>query len=81
VYTRRRDDTLRVAHGDVVAVRGGYHHFVTACGFDAYYLNVLAGNRLSTAAGRSAHRCEWPAPDARLPLVAPPAAVAHEREV
>jgi 5-deoxy-glucuronate isomerase len=46
VYTQRRDDTLRVTHGDVVAVRDGFHPFVTAYGYDAYYLNVLAGGRV-----------------------------------
>jgi 5-deoxy-glucuronate isomerase len=30
VYNHRRDDTLRVTHGDVVAVRDGFHPFVTA---------------------------------------------------
>ena len=50
VYTERRDETLRVTHGDVVAVRDGYHPFVTAHGYDAYYLNVLAGERRSMAA-------------------------------
>jgi 5-deoxy-glucuronate isomerase len=73
VYTDRRDDTLRVTHGDVVAVRDGYHPFVTAYGYDAYYLNVLAGTRRSMAATddpRYAHfRGQWPAPDPRLPLV------------
>ena len=78
VYNGRRDDTLRVAHGDVVAVRDGYHPFVTAYGFDAYYLNVLAGDRRSMAASDDPRyaqlRREWPAPDPRLPLVPPPAA-------
>ena len=73
VYTRRRDETLRVTHGDVVAVRDGYHPFVTAYGYDAYYLNVLAGERRSMAASddpQYAHfRREWPPPDPRLPLV------------
>jgi 5-deoxy-glucuronate isomerase len=73
VYTERRDDTVRVSHGDVVAVRDGYHPFVTAYGYDAYYLNVLAGNRRSMAASddpRYAHvRHSWPSPDPRLPLV------------
>jgi 5-deoxy-glucuronate isomerase len=76
VYSRRRDDTLRVTHGDVVAVRDGYHPFVTAHGYDAYYLNVLAGERRSMAASddpRYAHfRREWPPPDPRLPLVPRP---------
>ncbi len=76
VYNQRRDDTLRVTHGDVVAVRDGYHPFVTAYGYDAYYLNVLAGERRSMAASddpQYAHfRREWPPPDPRLPLVPRP---------
>ncbi len=76
VYTRRRDDTVRVTHGDVVAVRDGFHPFVTAHGYDAYYLNVLAGERRSMAASddpRYAHfRQQWPPPDPRLPLVPRP---------
>jgi 5-deoxy-glucuronate isomerase len=76
VYSRRHDDTLHVTHGDVVAVRDGYHPFVTAHGYDAYYLNVLAGERRSMAASddpRYAHfRREWPPPDPRLPLVPKP---------
>jgi len=77
LYTRRRDETLRVTHGDVVAVREGYHPFVTAYGYDAYYLNVLAGHRRSMAASDDpAHaqfRRNWPPPDPRLPMVVPPA--------
>ena len=76
VYNQRRDDTLRVVHGDVVAVRDGFHPFVTAYGYDAYYLNVLAGERRSMAATddpRYAHfRHQWPPPDPRLPLVPRP---------
>jgi len=76
VYSRRRDETVRVTHGDVVAVRDGFHPFVTAYGYDAYYLNVLAGERRSMAASddpRYAHfRREWPPPDPRLPLVPRP---------
>jgi 5-deoxy-glucuronate isomerase len=76
VYTSRRDDTLRVTHGDLVAVRDGYHPFVTAHGYDAYYLNVLAGERRSMASSDDplyAHvRREWPPPDPRLPLVPRP---------
>ena len=76
VYTRRRDETVRVTHGDVVAVRDGYHPFVTAYGYDAYYLNVLAGTRRSMAASDDPQyarfRHSWPAPDSRLPLVPPP---------
>jgi 5-deoxy-glucuronate isomerase len=73
VYTDRRDDTVRVTDGDVVAVRDGYHPFVTAYGYDAYYLNVLAGSRRSMAATDDPRyaqfRRDWPAPDPRLPLV------------
>lgn len=73
VYNGRRDDTLRVTDGDVVAVRDGYHPFVTAYGYHAYYLNVLAGDRRSMAATDDPRyaqlRREWPAPDPRLPLV------------
>ena len=68
---------MRVTHGDVVAVRDGYHPFVTAYGYDAYYLNVLAGDtavdggeRRSAATRISGS--EWPPPDPRLPLVPRP---------
>jgi 5-deoxy-glucuronate isomerase len=78
LYTARRDETLRVEHGDVVAVREGFHPFVTAHGYDAYYLNVLAGTRRSMAARDDpAHarlRRQWPPPDPRVPMVTPPAA-------
>jgi 5-deoxy-glucuronate isomerase len=77
LYGRRSDVTLTVRHGDVVTVRHGYHPFVTAYGYHAYYLNVLAGTRRSMAASddpRYAALRDWPAPDARLPLIAKPAA-------
>lgn len=84
VYNRRRDDTLRVTHGDVVAVRDGYHPFVTAYGYDAYYLNVLAGDRRSMAASDDPRyvqfRRDWPPPDPRMPMVQPPLVV-HRRNV
>ena len=76
LYDDRQDRTLMVRHGDVVAIRRGYHPFVTAHGYNAYYLNVLAGTRRSMAASddpRYAALRQWPAPDPRLPLVAPPA--------
>jgi 5-deoxy-glucuronate isomerase len=75
LYTNRTDRTVTVTHGDVVLIRSGYHPFVTAYGYDAYYLNVLAGTRRSMAASddpRYAAFRKWPAPDPRLPLVAPP---------
>jgi 5-deoxy-glucuronate isomerase len=78
VYTAdgRQDDTFHVTDGDVVVVREGYHPFVTAYGYDAYYLNVLAGSRRSMAATDDPRyadlRKHWPAPDPRLPLLERP---------
>lgn len=75
LYDARADQALTVRHGDVVLIRNGYHPFVTAYGYDAYYLNVLAGTRRSMAASddpRYAAFRAWPAPDPRVPLVAPP---------
>jgi 5-deoxy-glucuronate isomerase len=77
LYDKRHDQTVTVAHGDLVLIRAGYHPFVTAHGYDAYYLNVLAGTRRSMAASddpRYAAFRKWPPPDPRLPVVAPPAA-------
>lgn len=76
VYDRKTDQTLTVRHGDVVVIRRGYHPFVTAYGYNAYYLNVLAGSRRSMAASddpRYAAFRAWPAPDPRVPLVRKPA--------
>jgi 5-deoxy-glucuronate isomerase len=76
LYGPKADRTLKVQDGDAVTVRDGYHPFVTAYGYDAYYLNVLAGTRRSMAASDdpryAAFRASWPPPDPRLPLVAPP---------
>jgi 5-deoxy-glucuronate isomerase len=78
LYTadRRIDHTVMVQDGDLVLIREGYHPFVTAFGFDAYYLNVLAGTRRSMAASDdpayAEFRKEWPAPDPRMPLITPP---------
>jgi 5-deoxy-glucuronate isomerase len=75
LYGPGDDRTLTVRHGDVVTVRHGYHPFVTAYGYDAYYLNVLAGTRRSMAASddpRYAVFRAWPAADERLPLVQKP---------
>jgi 5-deoxy-glucuronate isomerase len=80
LYTadRRSDQTLRVTDGDLIIVRDGYHPFVAAPGFDAYYLNTLAGSFRSMAATddpRYAHlRASWPPPDARVPMIPRPAA-------
>ena len=79
LYDRRSDRVFPVSHGDVALIRSGYHPFVTAYGYNAYYLNVLAGPRRSMAASddpRYARFREWPAPDPRVPLVAPPRAIA-----
>jgi 5-deoxy-glucuronate isomerase len=75
LYGPKEDRTLMVRHGDVVTVRHGYHPFVTAYGYNAYYLNVLAGTRRSMAASddpRYAPLRAWPAPDSRVPLVPKP---------
>ena len=78
LYDTRADQVLTVRHGDVVLIRHGYHPFVTAYGYNAYYLNVLAGTRRSMAASddpRYAAFRAWPSPDPRVPLVPPPPAV------
>jgi 5-deoxy-glucuronate isomerase len=75
LYGGRHDRTLMVRHGDVVLIRNGYHPFVTAYGYNAYYLNVLAGTRRSMAASddpRYAAFRAWPPPDERLPIVPRP---------
>ena len=75
VYTAdgRTDETLKVEDGDLVLIREGYHPFVTAFGYDAYYLNVLAGTHRSMAASDdpryAALRKSWPPPDPRLPML------------
>lgn len=72
----RSDQVLRVGDGDLVLVREGYHPFVAVPGFDAYYLNTLAGSFRSMAATddpRYAHvRASWPPPDARVPMIPKP---------
>jgi 5-deoxy-glucuronate isomerase len=76
LYDKRSDRTFTVSHGDVMLIRGGYHPFVTAHGYNAYYLNVLAGTRRSMAASddpRYAAFRAWPPPDSRVPIVARPA--------
>jgi 5-deoxy-glucuronate isomerase len=78
IYTadRSRDETVMVQDGDLALIREGYHPFVTAFGYDAYYLNVLAGTRRSMAATDdpryAVFRQTWPPPDPRLPLVPRP---------
>jgi 5-deoxy-glucuronate isomerase len=76
LYGPNHDETLKVEDGDVVVVRDGYHPFVSAYGYDAYYLNVLAGSRRSMAASDdpryAGFRSSWPPADPRVPLVEPP---------
>ncbi len=75
VYTsdRRLDETLTVRDGELVLVPEGYHPVVAAHGYNAYYLNVLAGSARSMAASDDpAHawvRGTWTSQDPRLPLV------------
>jgi 5-deoxy-glucuronate isomerase len=47
VYTADRslDETIAVRDRDLVLVPRGYHTFSAAPGYDAYYLNVMAGPR------------------------------------
>ena len=72
-----RDALWAVGHGQVVLVTDGYHPFVAAHGDDAYYLNVLAGDRRTMACSFDPDlervRAEWAgmAPDPRVPLVPP----------
>jgi 5-deoxy-glucuronate isomerase len=72
-----RDALWSVRHGEVVLVPDGYHPFVATHGDDAYYLNVLAGDRRTMACSfdpdLDAVRAAWAAmpPDPRVPLVAP----------
>lgn len=47
---RSLDELLRVGEGDTVLVREGYHPVVAAPGYDAYYLNFLAGETPSWVA-------------------------------
>jgi 5-deoxy-glucuronate isomerase len=79
----RDDEALTVRDGDLVLIRRGYHPFVSAHGYDAYYLNVLAGTRRSMAARDDPRyamfRERWPAPDPRVPMVEPPYARTQQR--
>jgi 5-deoxy-glucuronate isomerase len=70
-----RDAMWSMRHGEVVIVTDGYHPFVATHGDDAYYLNVLAGDRRTMACSFDPDldfvRSAWagmPA-DPRVPLV------------
>ena len=75
VYTtdRRIDETLTVRNGELVLVPEGYHPVVAAHGYNAYYLNALAGSARSMAASDDPQyawvRDTWRDKDPRLPLV------------
>ncbi len=79
VYHRdgSRDLLMPVRHGDLVIVDQGYHPFAATQGYDAYYLNALAGDRRTMANSDDPDlawvRSLWPgmAADPRLPLVRP----------
>jgi 5-deoxy-glucuronate isomerase len=79
VYHRdgSRDRLMVVRHGDLAIVDQGYHPFAATQGYDAYYLNALAGDRRTMANTDDPDlawvRSLWPgmAPDPRLPLVRP----------
>ncbi|TAM57384.1 MAG: 5-deoxy-glucuronate isomerase [Chloroflexota bacterium] len=70
-----RDALWAVRDGEVVIVTDGYHPFVAAPGHDAWYLNILAGDRRTMACSddpdQAGARQTWVslAPDPRLPLV------------
>jgi 5-deoxy-glucuronate isomerase len=72
-----RDVLLPVGHGDLVIVDQGYHPFASTQGYDAYYLNVLAGDRRTMANSDDPDlawvRTLWPTMevDPRLPCVTP----------
>jgi len=72
-----RDAIWAVRDGEVVLVTDGYHPFAAAHGYDAYYLNALAGDRRTMACSDDPDlawtRAAWArvAPDRRVPLVPP----------
>lgn len=70
---RRIDETITVRDGELVLVPEGYHPVVAAHGYNAYYLNVLAGSARSMAASDDPDyawvRDTWREQDPRLPLV------------
>jgi len=79
VYHRdgSRDRIMEVRSGDLVVVDQGYHPFAATQGYDAYYLNVLAGDRRTMANTDDPDlawvRTLWSSMEAdpRLPLVRP----------
>ncbi len=75
IYTadRRIDETLSVRDGELVLIPEGYHPVVAAHGYNAYYLNALAGSARSMAASDDPDyawvRAAWSEQDPRLPMV------------
>ena len=67
---RSLNELLLVGEGDTVLVREGYHPVVTAPGYDAYYLNFLAGETPSWVARDEPQlawvRDSWEGADDRL---------------
>lgn len=77
VYTPSRsiDETITVRDGELVLVPEGYHPVAAAHGYNAYYLNALAGSARSLAASddpdHAWSRASWAAleRDPRVPVV------------
>lgn len=75
VYTKdhKIDETLTVRDGELVIIPEGYHPVVAAHGYNAYYLNALAGSARSMAASDDPDyawvRAAWTEQDPRLPMV------------
>jgi 5-deoxy-glucuronate isomerase len=69
---------------DIVLVRDGYHPVAAAPGYDAYYLNIIAGSAQSLASvDDPAHqwvKATWNSKDPRVPLVTLQGATARPPE-
>jgi len=72
-YGKSEDITVRVADGDAVLVRSGYHPVVAGPGYNVYYLNFLAGTSRALAVTEDSNhiwlKSTWKETDPRLPLV------------
>lgn len=75
VYTsdRKLNEIIIARENDIVLVPEGYHPVVAAPGYNAYYLNFLAGSAQSlNATDDPDHKWikeNWPEKDPRLPMV------------
>jgi 5-deoxy-glucuronate isomerase len=69
----RLDELILVRHQQLVLVPYGYHPVVAAHGYNAYYLNFLAGSAQSLASSDDPQyawvKSTWTEKDPRLPLV------------